>query len=72
MRGSAQPTPPLATALQLLRRAYGYLLSFETTLVMLLFAGIYKDDPRFAWMPVDVTAVFFVLSLSAYRTRLHG
>jgi O-antigen ligase len=28
-----------------------------------MFVGLYKGDPRFAWIPVDPTALFFVLSL---------
>jgi len=48
-----------------LRSAVGTLCSFETSLILFLFAGVYKADPRFAWMPVDITALFFVLSLLA-------
>lgn len=48
-----------------LRSAAGTLCSFEATLILFLFAGVYKDDPRFAWLPVDITALFFVLSLLA-------
>jgi O-antigen ligase len=39
------------------------LFSFETLLVLYMFAGIYKEDPRFAWLPVDATALFFALSV---------
>jgi O-antigen ligase len=38
---------------------------FELPLVLFLFAGRFKQDPRFAWVPVDLTAAFFVLSLGA-------
>lgn len=41
------------------------LVSFEATFVLFLFAGIYKADPRFAWVPVDVTALFAAVSLAA-------
>lgn len=39
------------------------LLSFELTFVLFLFAGRYKADPRFEWIPVDLTALFFGLSV---------
>jgi O-antigen ligase len=38
--------------------------SFEALLVLYMFAGLYKGDPRFAWIPVDPTALFFVLSVA--------
>ena len=37
--------------------------SFEACLILFLFAGIYKTDPRFIWIPVDFTALFFSLSV---------
>lgn len=37
--------------------------SFEVVFVLFLFAGRYKADPRFAWVPVDITALFFGLSI---------
>lgn len=40
-------------------------LSFELLLVLFLNAGRYKADPRFAWVPVDLTALFLVLSVAA-------
>jgi O-antigen ligase len=40
------------------------LISFETAFVLFMFAGQYKALPEFAWFPVDLTAFFFVLSLS--------
>jgi O-antigen ligase len=48
-----------------LRTAVGTVISFEAALILFLFAGVYKADPRFAWLPVDITALFFVLSLLA-------
>jgi O-antigen ligase len=39
------------------------LFSFETLLVLYMFAGIYKGDPRFAWIPADATALFFAPSV---------
>jgi len=40
-----------------------YILCFELLFVLFLFAGVYKADPRLAWLPVDLTALFFVLSV---------
>ena len=45
-----------------LLRQLGVIFSFETTLVLFLFAGIYKEDPRFAWIPGDITLLAFGLS----------
>lgn len=39
------------------------LFSFEALLLLYMFAGFYKGDPRFAWIPVDATALFFALSV---------
>jgi O-antigen ligase len=46
------------------RAILGSLFSFEALLVLYLHAGLYKGDPRFAWIPVDPTALFFVLSVA--------
>ena len=52
-----------------LRRAFSAavstLFSFEALFVLYLFAGRYKGDPRFRWVPVDLTALFFGLSVMA-------
>jgi O-antigen ligase len=45
------------------RAIVGSLFSFEALLVLYMFAGIYKGDPRFAWVPVDPTGLFFALSV---------
>ena len=45
------------------RALLGSLVSFETLLVLYVFAGVYKGDPRFAWIPVDLTGLFFALSV---------
>jgi O-antigen ligase len=42
--------------------AAGQVFSFETAFVLFLFAGAYKNDPRFAWFPGDMTLVFCFLS----------
>lgn len=39
--------------------------SFEFLFVLYLFAGRFKADPRFEWVPVDLTALFFGLSVVA-------
>ncbi|MGH6918136.1 MAG: hypothetical protein ACREJ0_10570, partial [Geminicoccaceae bacterium] len=46
------------------RAVLGSLFSFEALLVLYMHAGLYKGDPRFAWIPVDPTALFFVLSVA--------
>ena len=38
-------------------------ISFELLFALFLFAGLYKGDPRLAWVPVDLTAFFFGLSV---------
>lgn len=43
--------------------AASFIFSFEVIFCLFLFAGRYKADPRFAWMPVDITAFFFALSI---------
>jgi O-antigen ligase len=40
-------------------------VSFELAFVLFLFAGRFKQDPRFAWVPVDLTMLFFAASLAA-------
>ncbi|MFC3039866.1 O-antigen ligase family protein [Virgibacillus xinjiangensis] len=42
-----------------------WILSFETLFVLFLFAGRYKADPRFEWIPFDLTAFFFGASVCA-------
>ena len=54
--------------------------SFETLFVLFLFAGRYKEDPRLSWVPLDLTVLFFALSVAAgiyvlvahYRCRVSG
>lgn len=45
------------------RLIIGTIFSFEFLFILFLFAGVYKADPRFKWAPVDLTALFFVLSV---------
>jgi len=40
------------------------LFSFESAIVLFLFAGQYKADPRFAWFPIDITLFWFVFTLA--------
>ena len=46
-----------------LRSALLSLLSFEALVTLYLFAGLYKGDPRFEWIPLDPTGLFFALSV---------
>ncbi|MCB1221168.1 MAG: O-antigen ligase family protein [Planctomycetales bacterium] len=52
----------ISFSLDFLMRQLGVIFSFEMTLVMFLFAGIYKEDARFAWIPGDITVLTFGLS----------
>jgi O-antigen ligase len=45
------------------RAVLSSLFSFEALFVLYIFAGLYKGDSRFAWIPVDPTALFFALSV---------
>lgn len=42
----------------LFNTATSILFSFEMVFVLFLFAGRFKADPRFAWVPIDITALF--------------
>ena len=46
-----------------LRSAFLSLLSFEALLTLYMFAGLYKGDPRFDWITLDPTGLFFTLSV---------
>ena len=46
-----------------LRKIPRSLFSLEALVLLYMFAPLYKYDPRFAWMPVDATALFFALSV---------
>lgn len=59
---NAQLSRASFTAAFLLRQL-GVIFSFEASLVLFLFAGIYKEDPRFSWIPGDLTILAFGLSL---------
>ena len=48
-----------------LRAAVLSLASFEALLALYLFAGLYKGDPRFDWITLDPTGLFFALSVIA-------
>ena len=54
------PVPVLPRSL---RAALLSLWSFEALLALYLFAGLYKGDPRFAWITLDPTGLFFALSV---------
>jgi len=56
---SQSPKTFLLRMLTLIRE----LLTFESAFILFLFAGRYKNDPRFAWMPIDWTLFWFVISV---------
>lgn len=39
------------------------LFSFEVLFILFLFAWVFKADPKFQWVPVDLTLLFFILSV---------
>lgn len=41
------------------------IFSFETAFVLYLFAGRFKNDPRFEWVPIDLTVFFLLISVAA-------
>jgi O-antigen ligase len=45
------------------RRVYDIVFSFEFLLVLFLFAGRLKANPRLAWIPIDLTAALLVASV---------
>lgn len=48
-----------------LRSFLSAFFSFELLFILFLFSGRYKAAPSFAWIPIDLTAIFFTLSLFA-------
>jgi O-antigen ligase len=46
-----------------LRQIPRSLFSLEALVLLYMFAPMFKYDPRFAWMPVDATALLFALSV---------
>jgi O-antigen ligase len=47
----------------MIKDLFSTLLSFEFVFVLYLFAGRYKNDPIFNWVPVDITLLFLLLSI---------
>jgi O-Antigen ligase len=57
---------------QHLKRIISPLFSFECLFLLFLFSARFKSDPRFAWFPIDLTALFFSLSCAvAFKLSLH-
>jgi O-antigen ligase len=56
----AAAEPPLLLSPRAILRS---LFSFEALLVLYMYAGIYKSDPRFSWLPANATGLFFALSV---------
>lgn len=46
-----------------MKNPFKLFFSFEVLFVAFLFAGQYKTDPRLAFLPVDLTLLFFLLSV---------
>ncbi|MDX6751920.1 O-antigen ligase family protein [Geminicoccaceae bacterium 1502E] len=66
----------IAAGMRVVRRLALHLFSFETLFVLFLFAGRFKADPRFAWVPLDITLLFFLASLAVgvtvvWRERIY-
>ncbi len=40
-----------------------FIFSFETAFALFLFAGRYKNDSRLSWVPIDLTLLFFLISV---------
>jgi len=58
------PTVPSTSArFAALFRCIRKVFAFETVFTLFLFAGQFKADPRLAWIPIDLTASLFVLSV---------
>ncbi len=49
--------------IRIIRSSIGLLFSFEFIFVVFLFAGVYKKNPKMAWVPVDLTVASFGLSV---------
>lgn len=47
----------------ILKRGLFYLISFELFFVLFQFAGRFKADPRFSWIPIDLTLLFLAISM---------
>ena len=48
----------------MLRKLPHVVFSFEMVFVLYLFAGRYKTDPRFDWVPIDLTLFFLLFSVA--------
>ncbi|WP_442604284.1 O-antigen ligase family protein [Paenibacillus sp. KN14-4R] len=53
----------VSRALYISKQAILGICSFEAVFVMFLFSGAYKSDPRFAWIPIDLTMLCMMLGL---------
>lgn len=67
---------PVRIGLGSAARSFRALVSFEAMLVLYLFWGNYKVDPRLAWLPFDLSIGFFVLGVAMgaiiiWRERLY-
>jgi O-antigen ligase len=55
--------PQVRPVLLSLRKIPRSLFSLEALALLYMFAPMFKYDPRFAWVPVDPTGLFFALSV---------
>lgn len=47
------------------RSAVAAVFSFETLFILYVWSGLYKSDPALAWVPGDLTAILFFVSIAA-------
>ncbi|GGA20455.1 O-antigen ligase family protein [Psychrobacillus lasiicapitis] len=47
----------------IIKKIYSIIFSFEMIFTIFLFAGRFKGDDRFDWIPVDITLLFWIISL---------
>lgn len=43
-------------------QALAHVFSFEFAFVLFIFSGLFKGDPRLAWVPVDITLLLLAIS----------
>lgn len=49
--------------LSMLHKMIYFIFSFEFIFMLFLYAGRFKGDLRFSWIPVDLTLLFFLISI---------
>lgn len=56
---------PSLAVYPIVRHIVGTTLSFESAFVLFIYAGLYKGDPRFRFVPIDLTLLFGVIAVLA-------